>query len=251
MGAASEEDLAIHPGSRAREALVEIDLDVQKVEKPSVHGKGRLVDGFFCNEQKTASQDAVMISVKFVGRGDDLSQSVGQIYVRFDVVSDRQPVRTPAPRRQRQYRRRGPTSRPRREAKPARPSHLSESSRAGRRAVEEASALQFAPPRSNGELLRPNFEKDPNSSARSAKSSSDSTKRWPTRMLRSAAWADRGCSGERGSVIVTLGDTQKRVSQFPVRHCEEAMQSRGRSTTVWVAGAAHVVAPGLLCRLSQ
>ena len=77
MGALSEEDLAIHPGSRAREALVEIDLDVQKVEKPSVQGKSRLVDGFLCNEQKTASQDAVMISAKFVGRGDDLSQSVG------------------------------------------------------------------------------------------------------------------------------------------------------------------------------
>jgi hypothetical protein len=28
----------------------------------------------------------------------------------------------------------------------------------------------------------------------------------------------------------------------------EAKQSRGRSTTVWVAGAAHVVAPGLLRR---
>ena len=161
MGAPSEEDLAIHPVSRAREALVEIDLDVQKVEKPSVQGKGRLVDGFLCNEQKTASQDAVMISAKFVRRGDDLSQSVGQIYVRFDVDADRQPVRTPAPRRQRQCRLHGPTSRPRRKAKPARPSHLSESSRAGRRAVEEASALQFAPPRSNGELLRSNSRRIP------------------------------------------------------------------------------------------
>ena len=77
MGAPSEEDLATHPVSRACEALVEIDLDVQKVEKLSVQGKSRLVDGFLCNEQKTASQDAVRISAKFVGRGDDLSQSIG------------------------------------------------------------------------------------------------------------------------------------------------------------------------------
>src|SRR5271169_4481718 len=93
MGAPSKEDLAIHPVSRACEAPVEIDLDVRKVEKPSVQGKSRLEDGFLRDEQKSASQDAVMISAKFVRRGDDLSQSVGQIYVRFDVDADRQPVR--------------------------------------------------------------------------------------------------------------------------------------------------------------
>src|ERR1700724_1040588 len=46
-------------------------------------------------------------------------------------------------------------------------------------------------------------------------------------MLRSAAWAASGCSGERGSIIVTLGDTQKQVSQFPVRHCERSEAIQG------------------------
>ena len=34
-----------------------------------------------------------MISAKFIGRGDHLNQSVGQVDVRFDIDADRQPVR--------------------------------------------------------------------------------------------------------------------------------------------------------------
>ena len=50
VGATSEEYLAIHPASRVREAPVEIDLHVQKVEKLSVQGKSRLVDRLLGNE---------------------------------------------------------------------------------------------------------------------------------------------------------------------------------------------------------
>src|SRR5271168_4663827 len=45
-----------------------------------------------------------------------------------------------------------------------------------------------------------------------------------------------------------LGDTQKQLSQFPVRHCERSEAIQGRCTIVWIAAAPHVVAPGLLRR---
>ena len=42
-----------------------------------------------------------------------------------------------------------------------------------------------------------------------------------------------------------LGDTQKQVSQFPVRHCERSEAIQGPQYDRLVAGAAHVVAPGI------
>ena len=50
VGATSKEYLAIYPASRVREAPVEIDLHVQKVEKLSVQRKSRLVDRLLANE---------------------------------------------------------------------------------------------------------------------------------------------------------------------------------------------------------